>query len=112
MTWYLLRDRMKGFGFYALFALAVTQSVQLVGVYLVFASLILPALATRHLQRRSLRLACGYGVGIVGCAAGLLMSSYWDLPAGAVIVWSLAIASLAFAWLVQARLARIYRGDE
>ena len=35
------------FGFYGAFALAVTASVQLVGVYLVFASLIIPALATR-----------------------------------------------------------------
>lgn len=35
------------FGFYAVFALAVTASVQLVGVYLVFSSLIIPALATR-----------------------------------------------------------------
>jgi zinc/manganese transport system permease protein len=37
--------------FYALFALSVTTSVQLVGVYLVFASLIIPALATREHRR-------------------------------------------------------------
>ncbi len=37
-------------GFYLIFALAITASVQLVGVYLVFASLILPALAVRHLS--------------------------------------------------------------
>ncbi len=41
---------MGNFGFYALFALAVTASVQLVGVYLVFASLIVPALATYRMQ--------------------------------------------------------------
>ena len=40
----------------ALFALAVTASVQLVGVYLVFSSLIIPALATRSfaIRRRPL----------------------------------------------------------
>ena len=34
--------------FYLLFAISITASVQLVGIYLVFASLILPALAIRH----------------------------------------------------------------
>ena len=43
--------RLGRFGFYGAFALAVTASVQLVGVYLVFSSLIIPALATRSLQR-------------------------------------------------------------
>ena len=37
------RDRLSGLLFYGLFALAITASVQLVGVYLVFASLIVPA---------------------------------------------------------------------
>ena len=40
-------ERLGRFGFYGAFALAVTASVQLVGVYLVFSSLIIPALATR-----------------------------------------------------------------
>ncbi len=40
----------RGFAFYALFAVAVTASVQLVGVLLVFASLIAPAVATRALH--------------------------------------------------------------
>ncbi|MFZ4480044.1 MAG: metal ABC transporter permease, partial [Rhodoferax sp.] len=43
-------QRLGRFGFYAVFALAVTASVQLVGVYLVFSSLIIPALGTRRLQ--------------------------------------------------------------
>ncbi|MDO8931377.1 MAG: metal ABC transporter permease, partial [Rhodocyclaceae bacterium] len=38
--WFGLRARMNATGFYLLFALAVTASVQLVGVFLVFASLI------------------------------------------------------------------------
>jgi zinc/manganese transport system permease protein len=100
LAWYFMRDRLQGFGFYAIFAFAVTASVQLVGIYLVFACLILPALATRHIGRRGLRILCGYGVGIAGCLAGLLLSVSADLPAGAVIVWCLTVSALAFAWLL------------
>jgi len=82
--------------FYVVFALAVTASVQLVGVYLVFASLIVPGLATRRFARR--RLAAAYGVGLAGYAAGLLLSTLVDLPSGAMIVWCMtACAILTFA---------------
>jgi len=91
---------LRGFGFYALFAFAVTASVQLVGIYLVFACLIIPALSTRHIERRGMRIVCGYGVGIAGCLVGLVLSVRADLPAGAVIVWSLAMSALIFSWAV------------
>ena len=100
-AWYWMRDHLRGFGFYALFAFAVTASVQLVGIYLVFACLIIPALATRHIARRAVRIACGYGVGLLGCLSGLILSVGADMPAGAVIVWCLAASSLLFAWLVR-----------
>jgi zinc/manganese transport system permease protein len=99
LAWYFMRDRLQGFGFYAIFAFAVTASVQLVGIYLVFACLIIPALATRHMNRRGLRILCGYGIGISGCLAGLVFSVGADLPAGAVIVWALSAFALIFAWL-------------
>lgn len=99
-TWFFMRDRISGFGFYALFAFAVTASVQLVGIYLVFASLIIPALATRRINRRGRRIAYGYGVGIVGCLTGLVVSVMADLPAGAVIVWCLAVVAILFARFV------------
>jgi zinc/manganese transport system permease protein len=104
--WFWFRERMQGFGFYALFALAVTQSVQLVGVYLVFASLIMPALATRTILRRGPRIWCGYGIGFAGSLVGLMLSVAVDLPAGAVIVWSLAAFALLFAWLKNALPAK------
>jgi zinc/manganese transport system permease protein len=104
--WYWFRERMQGFGFYALFAFAVTQSVQLVGVYLVFASLIMPALATRSISQRGPRIWCGYGIGFAGSLAGLMLSVVADLPAGAVIVWSLAVFALLFAWLRNAWAVR------
>jgi zinc/manganese transport system permease protein len=88
--------RLGRFGFYAAFALAVTASVQLVGVYLVFSSLIIPALGTRGL-RGSQRMRLAYGVGVSGYALGLSLSAVFDLPSGAVIVWTLAMCALAGA---------------
>ncbi|HET7794293.1 MAG TPA: metal ABC transporter permease [Rhizobacter sp.] len=95
--WFGLRERLSRLGFYLLFALAVTVSVQLVGVYLVFASLIVPALGVRkHPERRRLPLA--YGIGVGAYALGLVLSSAFDLPSGALIVWCLAaLAVLAHA---------------
>jgi zinc/manganese transport system permease protein len=91
--WRAFNKRLGNFGFYALFALAVTASVQLVGVYLVFASLIVPALATHRIKKR--RAIIAFGVGVAGYAAGLLLSVWGDLPTGATIVWALALAGSA-----------------
>ena len=86
--------RLGRFGFYSAFAIAVTASVQVVGVYLVFSSLIIPALATR-LTSGKRRLAAGYVIGAVGYALGLALSALLDLPSGALIVWTLAACALA-----------------
>ena len=94
--WFGLGPRLGRVGFYLLFALTVTASVQLVGVYLVFASLIIPAVATLGLPgRRGLLVA--FGLGLAGYAVGLALSALLDLPSGAMIVWSLA--GLAIAWM-------------
>ena len=96
--WFKAGKRLGRIGFYAMFALAVTASVQLVGVYLVFASLIIPALASRfHVARR--RLVIGYSIGVLGYAIGLALSAVFDLPSGAVVVWALAICGVVFAWV-------------
>lgn len=89
-------ERLGGLGFYLVFALAITASVQLVGVYLVFASLILPALAVRGLPPRPALLA-GWAVGTLGYAAGLTASAALDWPAGPAIVVALAAAALVAA---------------
>jgi zinc/manganese transport system permease protein len=88
IAWFMFAKRMGQIGFYVLFALVVTQSVQLVGIYLVFASLIIPALAAKRFDPKY-RLAVGYGVGFLGYAIGLVSSSLFDLPTGAVIVVAL-----------------------
>jgi len=94
-VWFGLRNRLGTIGFYVLFALVVTQSVQLVGIYLVFASLIVPALAAR-LYPEKLRLLVGYTVGVSGYVAGLAASALFDLPTGAIIVATL-VAMLIIA---------------
>src|SRR5690242_19571735 len=87
-----VRERIGRIGFYLLFAAAVTLSVQLVGLYLVFASLIVPALATHKLRRG--RLAVCYALSATGYALGLLASAALDLPSGAVIVWAMALIAV------------------
>lgn len=100
VVWFGLRGQLGHLGFYVLFALVVTQSVQLVGIYLVFASLIVPALAARLFPEPS-RLAAGYAVGVVAYAGGLIASSVFDLPTGATIVVAL-VAVFALVALLRA----------
>lgn len=91
--WFGLRHRLGGASFYLLFALAVTISVQLVGVYLVFSSLIMPALAVRRWPTRR-QLPGGYVIGILAYLVGLALSAAFDLPSGAVIAWCLALVGI------------------
>ncbi len=82
-----------GTGFFVLFALAITASVQLVGVYVVFASLILPALAARGREGYSLRKAFASGGAAV--VLGIAVSSVADLPAGPFLVVCFAASAVA-----------------
>jgi zinc/manganese transport system permease protein len=93
ITWLSLRKKLGTWLFYPLFAIAITVSTQIVGVYLVFASLIIPSLATLH-QRHA--TAKGFLIGISGYGGGLIFAAIFDLPAGATIVWCLAITALAY----------------
>jgi zinc/manganese transport system permease protein len=102
--WFTMRSRLGQIGFYILFALVVTQSVQLVGVYLVFASLIVPALAAKRFPER-FKLAVGYGVGLIGYLLGLVASALYDLPTGAVIVVTLLLTFIAAVIVSPKRVA-------
>jgi len=87
-------QRWPRLGFYLLFAITVTASVQLVGVLLVFTSLIAPAVATRAFSGAR-RIVAAYLVGAAGYAAGLGLSLYVDLPAGATVVCCMCLLALA-----------------
>ncbi|MCW8987250.1 MAG: metal ABC transporter permease [Gammaproteobacteria bacterium] len=99
--WFKLSQRASSLPFYILFALTITASVQLVGVYLVFASLILPALAIRNISKFALHY--GYLIGAAGYLLGLILAALLDLPAGAMVVYALALAALFAAWLLKAK---------
>ena len=91
----------SGTGFFVLFALAITASVQLVGVYVVFASLILPALASRSGTRFILRRALVSGaVAVVGAT---FVSAAADLPAGPFLVVCFAVSAAATRLLCRNR---------
>ena len=98
-VWFKWYKQIGHKGFYVIFAFVVTASVQFVGVYLVFASLIIPALATQRLRGRQ-RLVTGYFLGGLAYIAGIVLSALFDLPTGAVIVWTMAmLAIVAGSWL-------------
>ncbi len=94
VVWFTLRQRFGTLGFYVTFAIVVTASVQIVGIYLVFASLIIPALATSRLRRGN-RLVIAYSIGALSYFLGILLSAAFDLPTGAIIVWSMAAVAIA-----------------
>ena len=98
-VWFKWHEQIGQKGFYIIFAFVVTASVQLVGVYLVFASLIIPALATRRIHGTG-RLFAGYLLGAAAYVAGIGLSALFDLPTGAVTVWTMAMLAVAVgSWL-------------
>jgi len=91
VAWFGLRPSESPLGFYLLFA--GTASVQVVAVYLVFASLIVPPLIASD------RLIRGYALGILGYVADLLASGFFDLPAGSAIVVAMTLLAAVLAGL-------------
>lgn len=77
--------------FYPVFALALSAAVPLLGLYLVFALLIAPALWAA----RGLRVPTTIGLALVAGAAGLAGSWAWDLPSGACVAVCLCFLGLA-----------------
>ena len=102
VVWLGFGPRIGRIGFYLLFAFAVTISVQLVGIYLVFATLIIPALASRRL--RKWRMPAGYALAAAAYGVGLLLSAVSDLPAGPLIVCAMAVGGLALLMIAEKRV--------
>lgn len=100
-------QRWPRLGFYLLFAVTVTASVQLVGVLLVFTSLIAPAVATRAFNGAR-RIVVAYLIGAAGYAMGLGLSLYVDLPAGATVVCCLCLLTLVGLGFFKPVAAELY----
>ncbi|MBR2273696.1 MAG: metal ABC transporter permease [Alphaproteobacteria bacterium] len=77
--------------FYVLLAVVITTSVQVCGVYLVFASLIFPAVATSYMKNEHQRRITEYLGESFGFIIGLIFSYYFDLPAGPSVVWGISL---------------------
>ena len=92
LVWFFKPEVRNNMGFYLLFALAITSSVQLVGVYVVFASLILPALAAVHAKKRPHLIAWLCGVAAV--LSGIAFAAAFDMPAGPIIILSYTATAL------------------
>jgi zinc/manganese transport system permease protein len=101
ILWFGFRERLGRIGFYVLFGCAVTVSVQLVGLFLVFTTLVVPALATFYSRR--LRLLKAYVIGALGYAAGLVISVVTDLPSGAMIVCAIVGVGMLMALVTAPR---------
>jgi zinc/manganese transport system permease protein len=107
--WWLMPEHLARTGFYVLFALAVTASVQLVGVYLVFSSLIMPALAVRHLagaDSRRRAWVAAYALGALAYGVGLWLSAMLDWPSGAVVVVVMAGVCMVGSHVLARALAK------
>jgi len=80
------------FLFFATFALTITLAVNIAGVLLVFAFLIIPAFSASIIVDSFLaRLLVGWLMGILGSAIGLWLSLLADLPVGATVVSVLGV---------------------
>ncbi|MFT6579698.1 MAG: zinc/manganese transport system permease protein [Alphaproteobacteria bacterium] len=94
VVWFGWPRAREGSWFFAIFALVVTASVQLAGVYVVFASLILPALAANTV--RSGRVVAAMIGGWVAVLIGIGVSVWTDMPVGPLIAFACA-AVMIFA---------------
>ena len=92
---FCLPQLLQGWLFYPLFAVMITTSVDLVGVYLVFSSLIMPAMGTIHIPGKK-GVSTAWLLGLAGYAAGLASACWFDFPGGASTVVTLAIVCLVF----------------
>ena len=88
------------FLFYLSFGVIITFSVEIGGVLMVFAYLVIPAcIAILLVAGMRTRLILGFIVGVLGSVLGLLASYYFDLPTGPSVVVVLGLMLMA-AWLV------------
>ncbi len=83
------------FLFFATFAVVITLAVNVAGVLLVFAFLIIPAFSASILVATlGKRLLVGWIIGVLGSTAGLWLSFSADLPVGATVVSVLGLLPL------------------
>jgi len=99
----MARGFIKEFLFFAIFAFVVTSSVQLVGVFVVFALLIGPAFTASKLSKgRGNPLLLAWGVGMVVNIIAIAVSYRFDLPTGYTIVLLNALTGILSSFVIRA----------
>ncbi len=87
--------------FYATFGVVVTSSVRIAGVLLVFAFLVIPAVAGMLVSdRTSVRLVVGWSFGFLCSFAGLMVAFNLNTPAAPTILILLTLSLLLHGTLV------------
>jgi zinc/manganese transport system permease protein len=100
-AWLMLPSLRKGLGFYFMFALTITATVQLIGIYVVFASLILPALVTFGKNKP---LLYAWLFSAASMLMGIGFSALIDAPTGPMIVTTYVIFGILITltnWAIQ-----------
>lgn len=89
-----------------LIALAVSVSVQVVGVMLVTSMLIIPSAAARFITRTPEGMACmSVGMGVLSVIGGMVFSFYYDTPSGPSIVATATVVFVVLFLIGQKRMA-------
>lgn len=91
-------------GFSLILAVVVTFSIRAIGLFLVTAMLVVPAATARNLAKGLSGLFwVALGCGLISGISGILLSFYWDAPAGATAI--LVGCALFFSTWIKARWA-------
>ena len=92
------RLRLWDFLFYVSFGIAISFSVDVAGVLMVFSTLVIPGVAALLFTNRfGLALLLAWGVGAVAIVGGIAASFIWDVATGPLLVCSFgAVLVLAF----------------
>ncbi len=97
LSWVYIPRIRQGFMFYILFSILISSSVQLIGIYLVFASLVVTPLAALLVN---LEMKYAYILSLLSIFLGLFASYFWDLPSAPTIVISIVGVSLLMNMLI------------
>jgi zinc/manganese transport system permease protein len=104
--------RLWDFVFYGTFGIAITSSVQIAGVLMVFSVLVVPAVVAFFYTRRfRSALLLAWASGTAAIVAGLGISFAWDVTTGPVLVVSFG-AVLLLALLFRGRFGVRVRSPE
>ncbi len=104
-----IRVRLWDCLFFATFALMVTQSVGIAGVYVVFSYLIIPAACGKLFEDHfGPQLLIAWGVAVLTTIIGLFVSAVWDMPTGSSLVscfGGILVICIVVRWIQKGKAA-------